>query len=429
MNGTMMTDWATPLTLPCGATLRNRFAKAAMTEGLGNGQCQATDRHVRLYRRWANGGAGLLLTGNVQVDRRFLERAGNVAIDGNGGLEALRAYAAAATENDTHCWMQINHPGRQAAVGTEQYVAPSDVPLYTGSAERARALSEDEIRDIIRRFAHVASGARETGFTGVQVHAAHGYLISQFLNPLVNRRTDDWGGSLANRARFLLEIVRAIRVAVGSDFPISVKLNSSDFQKGGMVEDESVQVVGWLEAAGIDLLEISGGNYESQVMIGKDGEDETQLPKAASTVAREAYFLEFAARIRPGMKVPLMLTGGFRTPAAMRAALASGAVDVLGIARPLCLEPDLCARLLRGEAIDAERVDEEVRIARDGIGEMTEAAYRALLIDAGTSYYYNRMRQIADAREEPFHYDWLRSLDEHNSLVAIDRDHYLGAMK
>lgn len=418
-------DWATPLRLPCGAVLRNRFAKAAMTEGLADGNCNATERLNRLYRRWAHGGAGLLLTGNVQCDRRYLERAGNVAIDGNGGLDAYRAYAKAATENDTHCWVQINHPGRQAALGTEQYVAPSETPLYPGSSAMARGLDEGEILEIIGRFVHVATVSRDCGFTGVQIHGAHGYLVSQFLNPLVNHRTDAWGGSIENRARFLLETVRAVRAAVGADFPISVKLNSSDFQKGGMVEDESIQVARWLEECGIDLLEISGGTYESQVMIGRDEEQRTE--KAASTIAREAYFLEFAAKIRPQIKVPLMLTGGFRTAETMQSALASGEVDLIGLARPLITDPELCNKLLAGDPVTAERPDEAIRVDEATRSTMNRAELRAFEIMAGTSYYYNRMAQLADGLDLPFDYDWAESLESLNQRTEAASREYLDA--
>ena len=205
-----------------------------MTEGLADPQLRATERHVTVYRRWAEGGIGLSLTGNVQIDRNHLERPGNVAIDGNGGIEALRRYAEAGKTGGVALWMQINHPGRQEPASiSARPRAPSDVRLGSNEAVFGTPipLSHDEITDIIRRFVHVAETARATGFGGVQVHAAHGYLLSNFLSPVVNRRTDRWGGPIENRARLLLEIVRGTRDACGSDFGISVKLNSSDFQQ------------------------------------------------------------------------------------------------------------------------------------------------------------------------------------------------------
>ncbi len=365
------------LRLPCGVVLKNRLAKAAMTEGLADSMNRATERHVRAYGRWAQGGAGLLLTGNVQVDRTHLERPGNIAIDNNGGLAELRTMAKAGTSAGNHLWMQINHPGRQTPGGINPApLAPSAVALTaveTGAGNPV-AMTEAQILDVITRFAHVATVARDTGFTGVQIHSAHGYLSSQFLSPLSNLRGDAWGGSLENRARFLLETVRATRKAVGKDFPVSVKLNSADFQKGGFTEEESMQVVHWLNTEEIDLLEISGGNYEQvNDMIGRNQNDAEGVVKknaAESTRRREAYFLEYAAKVRPLFKKPLMITGGFRARPVMVETLQAGELDMIGIARPLCAMPDVCARLLRNEIQEApapERVMTLDRKALDAV--------------------------------------------------------------
>lgn len=401
-----------PLTLPCGVTLKNRIAKGAMTEGVANERNQATDAHATLYRRWAKGGSGLLITGNVQVDRRFLERPGNVAIDGNGGFEALAAYAEAGKVNDTHIWMQINHPGRQAGIGAEKLVGPSAIGMG-GVRDAVRALEPAEVEDIQRRFIHVAGVAQQAGFTGVQVHAAHGYLMSQFLSPLANERTDKWGGSLENRARLLVDVVAGIRAKVGAEFPVSVKLNSSDFQKGGLTEDESCQVVTWLCESGLDLLEISGGNYESQSMVGRaeDGERFSERPKSASTIAREAYFLEFAARLRPLVSVPLMVTGGFRTRAAMDAALAGGEMDIVGLARPLCVDPEIVNKLLAGNVDRLPSPDESAPI------------------DAGTgiAYYFNQVRTLAEGGEADLDIDWAEQVERLARLDGAQGERYLAA--
>jgi 2,4-dienoyl-CoA reductase-like NADH-dependent reductase (Old Yellow Enzyme family) len=367
----MTIDISTPLALPCGATLKNRIAKAPMTEGLADEWNRSTPRLETLYRRWAEGGAGLLITGNVQVDRRYLERPGNVVIDNNGGEEALRRYAEAGTVNGAHLWMQINHPGRQTPLRVNPHpVAPSAQALALPSSAfgQPRALEADEIEDIIRRFAHVATEARDTGFTGVQVHAAHGYLVSEFLSPLANRRQDEWGGPLENRARLLLRIVDAIRSATGRDFALSVKLNSSDFQNGGFSHEECLRVVDWLGQAGIDLLEISGGNYEQPSMM-------AGVPNAVgetvreSTVAREAYFIDYAESIRAAApNVPLMVSGGFRTRAAMDEALAAGAMDVVGIGRPFCVEPDLPDRLIDGSMTAASSYENVIKPSKAGLG-------------------------------------------------------------
>lgn len=368
---------SSPLTLPCGTTLKNRIAKGAMTEGLGDQQNRATEGHVRLYRRWAEGGAGMLLTGNVQVDRRYMERPGNVAIDGEQSpeaLEALRNYAKAGTANGAHLWMQINHAGRQTpALVNKNPIGPSDKALDMPGAQfgKPRAMTGAEIEDVIRRFAHVARIARETGFTGVQVHGAHGYLISSFLSPDVNTRTDEWGGSLENRARLLLEIVRAIRAAVGDDYPVSVKLNSADFQRGGFSHGDAIRVAAWLNAEKLDLLEISGGTYEQPRLVGMD--DMTLHPERSevrreSTIAREAYFLEYAKDIRAATTMPLMVTGGFRSVAGMNAALASATMDVVGIARPLCVDPDAAQKLLSGAATEIPAYEKTLRLGPGILG-------------------------------------------------------------
>ncbi len=397
-----------PLTLPCGVTLKNRIAKAAMTEGIGTALNQATEEHARLYGRWADGGAGLLLTGNVQVDRRFLERPGNVAIDGNGGLEALAAYAATGKQHDAQIWMQINHPGRQAGVGLEKFVAPSAIGLGN-VPDAVRPLEDAEIVEIRDRFVHVARVAQQTGFTGVQVHAAHGYLLSQFLSPLTNLRDDRWGGSLENRARLLLDVTKGIRAAVGAEFPVSVKLNSSDFQKGGLTEDESCEVVRWLCDAGLDLLEISGGNYESQIMVGRN-EDGTQLSrtKTASTIAREAYFLDFATRLRPLVSVPLMVTGGFRTRSAMESALAAGELDVVGLARPLCLDPDLANKLLASEIDQLPSPDDTAPIDAE----------------TGIAFYFNQIRKLAAGEDADVEIDWQEQVRRHEAFDDAAAERY-----
>tara|TARA_R110002096_G_scaffold133574_1_gene284491 strand:- start:7606 stop:8733 length:1128 start_codon:yes stop_codon:yes gene_type:complete len=329
---------------------------------------RATERHVRLYRKWAEGGAGILVTGNVQVDRRFLERPGNVVIDQNGGLEELRAFASAGTVNNTLLFMQIGHAGRQTPRRVNpRPVAPSEISMTLPDSMFAapRALTSDEVEDVVKRFIHVATVAKETGFSGVQIHAAHGYLISEFLSPLANQREDKWGGSLENRARLLREVVQGTRAVVGREYPISVKLNSSDFQKGGFSHEDCLQVVKWLEEDTVDLLEISGGNYENPaMMIGARGTDEIR----STTVAREAYFMGYAKSIRNATGIPLMVTGGFRSRNAMDAALDEGDVDIIGIGRPLCVDTDAPNQLLAGSDSMAIAYEQQIKPSKAGLG-------------------------------------------------------------
>jgi len=286
-----------------------------------------------------------------------MENARNVAVEDDRDLSLLRRWADAAQSRGARLWMQINHAGRQSPKKvTAQPVAPSAVEFERGPLKtmfgRPRALTDREIHHFIAGFARTASMAKLAGFGGVQLHGAHGYLISEFLSPRVNLRTDEWGGSSEKRMRFLLETVRAVRRETGPAFPVGVKLNSADFQRGGFSEEDSIEVVRALDAEGVDLLEISGGNYENPAMMGV----------RASTRSREAYFQEYAEKVRKVTAMPLMVTGGFRTAKGMAEAVSGGAVDVVGLARPLCVEPDLCARMLDGSAQEAMRIDVETGI-------------------------------------------------------------------
>ncbi|UCC13341.1 MAG: NADH:flavin oxidoreductase/NADH oxidase family protein [Gammaproteobacteria bacterium] len=408
----------TELRLACGAVLPNRIAKAAMTEGLADADDRATDRHATLYRRWSRGGAGLLITGNVMVDRRYLERPGNVVIDGNGGQAQLREWARAGTEAGNHLWMQISHPGRQATrTSTRQPMSPSDVQLkLAGMFARPRAMSQADIEDAVQRYARVAEVARDTGFTGVQVHGAHGYLISQFLSPVTNRRTDQWGGSLENRARFLLETVNAVRGRVGADFPVAVKLNSADFQKGGFTLEDCVRVAGWLGDAGIDLLEISGGTYEQPRLLDHQGQDDTYVePQRESTRRREAYFLEYAGAIQDSARVPLMVTGGFRTRVAMEEAVSTGEAAVIGLGRPLCVEPELSRGLIDGAVQSAGSWEKELRL---GPGRLFGPASPVYLIkffnvQGEVAWFYRQIVKLSQGQDPDTGLSLRRALGQH----------------
>ncbi|MDB5100704.1 MAG: oxidase [Cyanobacteria bacterium RYN_339] len=338
---------ARPLVLPCGQVLPNRLAKAALSEAMGTAAGAPSPALNTLFARWAAGGAGLVITGNVMVDRRQQGEPGNVVLEDERHLAAFQAWAA--VKGQGRLWMQLNHPGRQAPrIVAPEPIAPSAVPLEPTSVfAPPRAMTEAEIDDVVLRFAEAARVAQLAGFDGVQIHGAHGYLVSQFLSPRTNLRTDAWGGTPAKRRRFALAVVEAVRAATGPRFALGIKLNSADFQRGGIEEEETLDLLAALEAAGVDLMEISGGTYERPVMMGA---------QRASTREREAYFLDFAERARTAVRTPLMLTGGFRTALGMGAALESGAVDVIGLGRPLAIEPDLPARLLNGaEGVERTR--------------------------------------------------------------------------
>ena len=342
------------LTLNNGVTLPNRIAKPATSEHLATRHGAPTRQLIELYRQLASAGAGLLISGNVMVDGSALEAHRNVVIEDERVLPTLRDLAAATTGTDTKFILQLSHPGRQSMRGMsvagrrQDVVSASAVPLaISGAGGRMftppRALTEAEILALIDRFATAARIAASAGFDGVQLHAAHGYLFSQFLSPLVNQRQDRWGGSLENRMRLLVDAVRAVRAATPESFLLAVKLNSADFQRGGFDADDALTVARALQAEGVQLIEVSGGTYENAAMM-------SGTPKRASTAAREAYFLEFAERFARELTVPIMLSGGFRTRQGMLEALRGGAVDLIGLARPLAHEPDLARRLLAGTA-------------------------------------------------------------------------------
>ena len=395
----------TPFALPSGVRFSNRIAKAAMTEGLAGRDGVPNDDHVRLYRRWAAGGIGLSITGNVVIDHDHRERPGNVVVDGDLTPEARAAWArwaAAATENGTAAWVQISHAGRQTQKAVNPTPkAPSAVPLALpgGQFGMPVPLTEPEIHDLIARFALAARTARDAGFTGVQVHAAHGYLISQFLSPLANRRTDAWGGSLENRSRLLVETVKAVRAAVGDDFAVGVKLNSADFQKGGFAFDDCIAVAASLADLKVDLLELSGGTYEQPAMMDFAGMEPPEQPKQASgrpsTLAREAYFVDLATALLAGRTPPLLVTGGFRTLAGMDAAIAAG-IAMVGVARPLCATPEAVAELIAGHSDELPRPEQALRIGPGWIGPDSPARLvRALNGFAAQSWYYQQLRRLA----------------------------------
>jgi 2,4-dienoyl-CoA reductase-like NADH-dependent reductase (Old Yellow Enzyme family) len=298
-----------------------------------------------LYRIWAEGEIGLCVTGNVMVDHRALGELGNVVIEDESNLASLRFWAEQAQFNNTHCWVQLNHPGKQAPKGlNRENIAPSAIPFRKDMQaffETPRELKEEEIWEIIGRFGKAAEIVKKAGFSGVQIHGAHGYLVSQFLSPKHNKREDAWGGSPEKRKKFVVEVYRSMRKAVGHDFPVGIKLNSADFQRGGFTEEESLETIQLLTDLGIDLIEISGGTYEAPAMVGSKA--------SQSTLEREAYFMDFAFKVRKSVDVPLVLTGGFKTYQGMAGAIESGDVDMVGLARLLAIEPDAAKKLLQGK--------------------------------------------------------------------------------
>jgi 2,4-dienoyl-CoA reductase-like NADH-dependent reductase (Old Yellow Enzyme family) len=383
-----------------------------MTEGLGTPGGQATAALQRLYTTWAHGGAAVLLSGNIMVDGRYLERAGNVVVEDASGLAALRSWADAVHQNGSQLWAQISHPGRQCPrLVNLTPLAPSAVQLdMIGNFGKPREATETNIHDVIARFARTAGLLKDAGFDGVQIHAAHGYLLSQFLSPRTNLRTDGWGGSLEQRARLLLAVVAAVRKQVGNSYPIAVKLNSSDFVKGGFTLDDCVRVVQWLSGAGVDLLEISGGTYEQLEFF--KGHDASEIRD--STLQREAMFLEYAKSIKKVATMPIMVTGGFRTLAGMEAALQGGHTDMIGLARPFCLDPDLPQRMMAGKLSELPVPEDKLVLGKGYWGpNSTSSAMRTLNNLAQAGWYYHQIEQLGAGRPPQPGLSPLRALLSH----------------
>ncbi len=384
---------STPLALPNGAVVPNRVAKAAMEENMADaGQLPGAALRA-LYAAWARGGAGLIITGNVMIDGRAMTGPGGVVLERDTPREPFAAWARDARAGGAQVWMQINHPGRQvlAAMKGEAW-APSAVALDIGKHStlfaRPRAMTEADIAEVVTRFADTARAAEESGFSVVQIHAAHGYLLSQFLSPLVNRRTDAWGGSLANRARLLLDVVKAVRAQVSPGFCVAIKLNSADFQRGGFSEDDARQVLLWLNELPVDLVELSGGSYEAPAMQGRSAD--------GRTLAREAYFLEFAKELAAVASMPVMTTGGIRRRAVAEQVLASG-VAMVGVATALAQRPDLPAIWFAGGELE---VPQQVVAWKD----------KGLVALASMALVKRRLRALAAGRGAPRSYSPLFTL-------------------
>lgn len=340
----------TPLQLPNGQVIANRIAKAAMEENMADLHQAPSKALKQLYKTWADGEPGLLLTGNVMIDRRAMTGPGGVALENEQHLASFREWADVARAKGVHFWVQLSHPGRQTMANLgQQALAPSAIALDVGSFSKMfatpKAMTEDDIQNVIKRFATSARLAEQAGFTGVQIHGAHGYLLSQFLSPLSNHRTDRWGGSLENRARLLLEVIRAVRASVSPGFCVSVKLNSADFQRGGFDETDARAVVEMLNTLPIDLLELSGGSYEAPAMQGE--------ARDGRTLSREAYFLDFAREMATVANMPLMVTGGIRRLPVVQQVLDSG-IAMAGIATALTLEPQLIKQWREGRDLNPQ---------------------------------------------------------------------------
>ncbi|PMC52476.1 NADH:flavin oxidoreductase/NADH oxidase family protein [Gemella sanguinis] len=373
----------TPITLPNGTTIKNRFFKSAMSEGMGTRDFQPKKNIATLYKRWAEGGTGLIITGNIMVDPKGTAEPGNIVFDKNSNMEILKNWAKQGQQHGAKVMVQLNHPGKQAPkTVSKQTVAPSAVPLGNGLNKlfsTPRALTTSEVEELVQKFVTSAKVAKEAGFSGVQIHAAHGYLISQFLSPHDNRRTDKYGGSLENRMRFLKEIYLGMREELGKDFTIGIKINSTDFKEDGLTEEDSLKTIIELANLGLDFVEISGGTYERPAMMG-----------ATSKSTNQVFFAEYSKKLKQKIEIPVVVTGGIRSINAMNTLLNDNTTDFIGIARPLTIDPNIPNKIKQG----TYTIVETTRVST-GVKKL-DKIFGSLL---GIVYYQVLMQNIAKGKE------------------------------
>ena len=373
----------TPITLPNGTTIKNRFFKSAMSEGMGTRDFQPKKNIATLYKRWAEGGTGLIITGNIMVDPKGTAEPGNIVFDKNSNMEILKNWANQGQQHGAKVMVQLNHPGKQAPKTiAKETVAPSAVPLGNGLNKlfsTPRALKTSEVEELVQKFVTSAKITKEAGFSGVQIHAAHGYLISQFLSPHDNRRTDKYGGSLENRMRFLKEIYLGMREELGKNFTIGIKINSTDFKEDGLTEEDSLKTIIELANLGLDFVEISGGTYERPAMMG-----------ATSKSTNQVFFAEYSKKLKQKIEIPVVVTGGIRSINAMNTLLNDNTTDFIGIARPLTIDPNIPNKIKQG----TYTIVETTRVST-GVKKL-DKIFGSLL---GIVYYQVLMQNIAKGKE------------------------------
>lgn len=373
----------TPITLPNETTIKNRFFKSAMSEGMGTRDFQPKKNIATLYKRWAEGGTGLIITGNIMVDPKGTAEPGNIVFDKNSNMEILKDWAKQGQQHGAKVMVQLNHPGKQVPKTiAKETVAPSTIPLGNGLNKlfsTPRALTTSEVEELVQKFVTSAKVAKEAGFSGVQIHAAHGYLISQFLSPHDNSRTDKYGGSLENRMRFLKEIYLGMREELGKDFTIGIKINSTDFKEDGLTEEDSLKTIIELANLGLDFVEISGGTYERPAMMG-----------ATSKSTNQVFFAEYSKKLKQKIEIPVVVTGGIRSINAMNTLLNDNTTDFIGIARPLTIDPNIPNKIKQG----TYTILETTRVST-GVKKL-DKIFGSLL---GIVYYQVLMQNIAKGKE------------------------------
>lgn len=453
---------AQPITMPVSkAVAPNRIVKAPTTEHMADPNTNYPNRQLNnLYKLWSDGGAGIIITGNVHVDRRYMEGPRNVAaersdLENPEVVELWKSWSSACKSNGNLAIVQLSHGGRQTPFSVNsQSLAPSPIKLKVKAGGNIspfttpKEATYDDIQDIIERFVTAAKLCHAAGFDGVQVHAAHGYLLSTFLSPSANVRTDQYGGDVNKRSRVLLEICTRIRKELPTTFTLCVKLNTADFQLGGFSEEESILVSKRLALEGeVDFIEYSGGTYEFAAMMqedisqilptkdeieqqlaknaGKQVTQETGAPMKESTRKREAFFLDYVNKARPVLRetpILIMLSGGWRSAAAMHMHVLNKNVDLLGIARPICVEPKFPLRVLGWKPGSAENKDVvalpySISITSPwipkGVRDTANAQIQAV-------WHYDQMHRMAKGLSVDFNHSPIRSVLDGTIRMFID---------
>jgi 2,4-dienoyl-CoA reductase-like NADH-dependent reductase (Old Yellow Enzyme family) len=323
-------------------SLTNRFVRSATWEGMAkeDGSCsrKLTDLMVRL----AEGGVGLIITSHAYVSRKGQARLSQLGIYSDELVPGLAATAEAVHNAGGRIAVQLAHAGCHADPNLIGRMPLGPSGTKGDGMPNCLEMTGDDFRTVAEDFGRAASRAREAGFDGVQIHAAHGYLLSEFLSPFYNRRNDRYGGSVENRARLLLEVAHNVRDKVGDRFPVMVKMNSEDFVTGGLTMEDMLEVASILESAGIDAIELSGGTMYSGNYI-------AFRPGRIDTEDKEVYYLEAARKFKERVGVPLMLVGGIRSYAVAERIVREGIADYVSLSRPLIREPGLVNRWRSGD--------------------------------------------------------------------------------
>lgn len=315
-------------------TLANRFVRSATWEGMCDNDGKVTPQLVDYYRVLARGGVGLIISGYTYIRDDGKQLPGKMGISHDDHLEGLKELTEAVHREGGVIFCQLVHAGGQTSskvIGSQPLV-PSATG-YAGYQDTPREMTTDQVRELVRAFAVAALRAKQAGFDGIQLHGAHGYLINQFLSPLCNQRTDHYGGSLANRMRFLEEVMLAVREAVGEDYPVTIKLTAADHLDGGFAPTDCIDVAKRLAALGIDAIEISSGTAVSG--------DLSPVRTKINNPEAEAYNAELARMIKQNVAVPIMVVGGLRSKAILERLLHQDAADYFAFSRPLIRQPDL----------------------------------------------------------------------------------------